>query len=104
MQDSNNLQDELSIIEQYINFRDFLQKELSFHEYKNIHTHLGFEAPHKFTSLINGRTKWSFNDIVKLLSLLENPVLPSHLIVHFNLYHNLSEYELKAIDSAVTEG
>lgn len=89
------------ILDSYQNFTDYLKKELSYHEFTTLYVSLGFAAPNSFSKILSGKKPWNFNSLVTVLSLCENPILPSVAIDHFKLFHNLSDFELKAVDNAI---
>jgi len=104
MQDSVKNQIKPSVLDQYSDFDDYLSKELSHHEYANLHTTLGYDSRVRISRLLNRKSSWSFNEMAETIKLLENPVLPSKLIKHFKVRHELTKNEPMVIDSFAIGG
>jgi len=96
------MQDSKDYLTEYSDFKDYLQKNLSWYEYENLWKILGFKTRLMLGRMIAGSsiTNWSLGNLLELVKLLENPILPSKLIERFDLLHKLSDLELEMLDNA----
>ena len=104
MQDSVKIQDKPSVLGEYSSFQEYLSKHLSHFEYMNLHTILGYDSRVRIARLLNKKSPWNFNELAETIKLLDNPILPSKLIEHFQVRHKLTEIELSVIDSFAIGG
>ncbi len=97
------MQDSKDYLTEYASFKDYLQKNLSWYEYENLWEPLGFTSKILFGRVLAGSSvvTWEFMHLIRLIRMLENPVLPGKLIKRFNLPHKMSTEEIKALDDLV---